>query len=87
MEPLEYEGSRFKEKGVSPVTTLLSHRILNLMLRPDAPFPSQTRDSHEFIKAWRTKQRLRLLARPDDLLRDRDSTDPDSPADLGGDER
>ena len=69
------------------MTTLLSHRILNLMLRPDAPFPSQTRDSHEFIKAWRNRQRLRLIARPDDLLRDRDSFDSDHLLDMGGDER
>ena len=69
------------------MTTLLSHRILSLMLNPSAPFPSQTRDSHEFIRAWRTRQRLRLIARPDDLLRDRDSADTDSPVDSRGDER
>ena len=65
------------------MTTLLSHRILGLCLRLDAPFPSEIHDSHEFIKAWRNRQRLRLIARPDDLLRDRDSTDTDSPADMG----
>ena len=69
------------------MTTLLSHRILNLMLNPSAPFPSQTRDSHEFIKAWRASRRLRVVDRPDDLLRDRDSVDTDSPADNRGDER
>ena len=69
------------------MTTLLSHRILGLCLRLDAPFPSEIHDSHELIKAWRNRQRLRLSARPDDLLRDCDSVDTDSPADLGGDER
>ena len=68
------------------MSTLLSHRINTLLLNPAAPFPSQTRDSHEFIKAWRNRQRLRLIARPDDLLRDRDTVDPDSPADNRGDE-
>ena len=62
------------------MSTLLSHRILNLMLRPNAPYPLQTKETHELIKA---RQRLRLIARPDDLLRDRDSPDFDSPADLG----
>ena len=69
------------------MTTLLSHRILGLCLRLDAPFPSEIHDSHELIKAWRNRQRLHVVDRPDRDLRDRDSTDTDSPADLGGDER
>ena len=66
---------------------LLSHRINTLLLNPEAPFPSQTRDSHELIKAWRNRQRLHVVDRPDRDLRDRDSADTDSPADMGGDER
>lgn len=68
------------------MTTLLSHRILNLMLNPAAPFPSQTKDSHELIKAWRVKQRLRLIDRSGSDLRDRDSADRDCVHDTEGDD-
>ena len=68
------------------MSTLLSHRINTLLLNPAAPFPSQTRDSHEFIKAWRNRQRLRLIARPDDFLRDRDTVDGDCVSGVGCDE-
>ena len=67
------------------MTTLLSHRILGLCLRLDAPFPSEIHDSHELIKAWRNRQRLHVVDRPDSILCDRDTADLDPAADLGGD--
>jgi hypothetical protein len=69
------------------MSSIIKDRMLSLKCRLDAPFPSQLHDSHELIKAWRSRQRLRLLDRPDSVLRDRDSVDTDSDPDLGGDER
>ena len=64
--------------------SLLSHRINTLLLNANAPFPSEVKDAHSFVRDWRFSQRLKLV-RSDDNLRDRDSDYPDSDPDMGGD--
>ena len=54
------------------MSKLLSDRIRELHLRPDAPYPSETRDAHDLILQWRRTQRLHSV-RTDDDMRDRDS--------------
>ena len=54
------------------MTKLLSDRIRDLHLRPDAPYPSEVRDAHDLILQWRRTQRLHSV-RNDDDMRDRDS--------------
>ena len=54
------------------MTKLLSDRIRDLHLRPDSPYPSETRDAHDLILQWRRTQRLHSV-RTDDDMRDRDS--------------
>lgn len=63
--------------------TLIKHRIQTLILREFAPFPSEVRDHHDIIRKWRMSQRLRLLERPDDSVRGRDSDDPGNDPDMG----
>lgn len=64
--------------------TLLSHRINTLLLRANAPFPSEVNDAHEFVRKWRVEQRLKLV-RHNDSVCDRDSDDIGSDFDSGGD--
>ena len=54
------------------MTKLLSDRIRELHLRPDAPYPSEVRNAHDLILQWRRTQRLHSV-RTDDDMRDRDS--------------
>ena len=54
------------------MSKLLSDRIRELHLRPDAPYPSETRNAHDLILQWRRTQRLHSV-RTDDDMRDRDS--------------
>jgi hypothetical protein len=63
--------------------SLLSHRISTLLLNAKAPFPSEVTDAHDFIRKRRMSQRLRLLERPDDSVRGRDSDDPGNDPDMG----
>ena len=43
------------------MTKLLSDRIKDLHLRPDAPYPSEVRDAHELVLQWRRSQRMHLV--------------------------
>ena len=54
------------------MTKLLSDRIRDLHLRPDAPYPSEVRNAHDLILQWRRTRRLQSV-RCDSDLRDRDS--------------
>jgi len=62
--------------------TLLSERIKQLRLRPDAPYPSELADGKQLIREWRHEQRLHLV-RSDDSVRRRDSGDSGSDFDMG----
>ena len=55
------------------MTKLLSDRIKDLHLRPDAPYPSEAKDAHDLILRWRYSQRLHLV--------EDDSSDSDSSMD------
>ena len=57
------------------MTKLLSDRIKDLHLRPDAPYPSAVRDAHDLIRLWRHSQRLHSVPSGHND-RDYDSGDP-----------
>ena len=54
-------------------TRLLSDRIKDLHLKPDAPYPSETRDAHDLVLQWRRSQRLKIV----EPERDEEQDDPD----------
>ena len=56
------------------MTKLLSDRIKELHLRPNAPYPSQVTDARDFIRRFRESQRLQLVVDP---VSDRDFDDND----------
>lgn len=43
------------------MTKLLSDRIKELHLRPNAPYPSEVQDAHEMILEWRRTQQLHKM--------------------------
>ena len=43
------------------MSKLLSDRIRDLHLRPNAPYPSEVTDAHRQVLQWRLEQRLRLV--------------------------
>ena len=43
------------------MTKLLSDRIKDLHLRPNAPYPSEVRDAHDLVLQWRRSQRLHVV--------------------------
>ena len=55
------------------MSKLLSDRIKDLHLRPNAPYPSEVQDAHEMILQWRRTQRLKVV--PKEQERDRDLED------------
>lgn len=54
-------------------TRLLSDRIKDLHLRPNAPYPSEVRYAHDLVLQWRRTQRLKVV--PKEQERDRDLED------------
>ena len=54
-------------------TKLLSDRIKDLHLRPDSPYPSETRDAHDLVLQWRRSQRLKIV----EPEREDEQDDPD----------
>ena len=54
-------------------TRLLSDRIKDLHLKPDAPYPSETRDAHDLVLQWRRSQRLKIV----EPEREDEQDDPD----------
>lgn len=54
-------------------TRLLSDRIKDLHLRPNAPYPSETRDAHDLVLQWRRSQRLKIV----EPEREDEQDDPD----------
>ena len=61
------------------MTKLLSDRIKDLHLRPNAPYPSQelrdkeaAKDAHDMILKWRASQRVHIVTRNYDEERDGD---------------
>ena len=58
-------------------TRLLSDRIKDLHLKPDAPYPSETRDAHDLVLQWRRSQRMRIVKQ------DREDDQYDVPNDDG----
>ena len=54
-------------------TKLLSDRIKDLHLRPNAPYPIEVRDAHDLVLLWRRTQRLKVV--PKEQERDRDLED------------
>jgi len=54
------------------MTKLLSDRIKELRLKPDAPFPSEILDAHEAIRIYRLQRRFGLV-NPDGTVRDNHS--------------
>lgn len=66
------------------VKTLLSHRINEtLMLRRDAPFPSEIKDARDAVNSWRRTQRLHVVGL-DCGVDDRDADGGDSDTYDGG---
>ena len=47
------------------MSKLLSDRIKDLHLRPDAPYPSEVRDGHDMVLRWRRHSRKLRLVPPD----------------------
>lgn len=43
------------------MTKLLSDRIKDLHLRPNAPYPSEMLDAKEMIRQWRLEQNLHAI--------------------------
>lgn len=43
------------------MTKLISDRIKDLHLRPNAPYPSEVRDAHDLVLQWRRIQRLHVV--------------------------
>lgn len=61
------------------MTKLLSDRIKDLHLRPNAPYPSEmlkeqeaAKDAHDMIRKWRASQRVHIVTRNYDEERDGD---------------
>lgn len=61
------------------MTKLLSDRIKDLHLRPNAPYRSQelrdkeeAKDAHDMIRKWRESQRVHIVTRNYDEERDGD---------------
>jgi hypothetical protein len=61
------------------VSKLLSDRIRELHLRPNAPYPSEmlkekeaAKDAHDMIRKWRESQRVHIVTRNYDEERDGD---------------
>ena len=61
------------------MTKLLSDRIKDLHLRPNAPYPSQelrdkeeAKDAHDMILKWRASQLVHIVTRNYDEERDGD---------------
>lgn len=53
------------------MSALLSHRINQLLLNANSPFPSEIKEAKDAVRSWRREQRLHLVAdRRDDGLRD-----------------
>ena len=59
------------------MTKLLSDRIKDLHLRPNAPYPSEVPDAHEMILQWRRTQRLHSIT--EDNPQDEPEDDDDGP--------
>ena len=55
------------------MTKLLSDRIKDLHLRPNAPYPSEAQSAHKMILQWRRTQRLKIV----EPERDEEQDDPD----------
>ena len=55
------------------MTRLLSDRIKDLHLKPDAPYPSETKDGRDMVLQWRRTQRLKIV----EPERDEEQDDPD----------
>jgi len=43
------------------MSKLLSDRIKDLHLRPNAPYPSEVFNAHDLILQWRKSQRMHLV--------------------------
>ena len=54
------------------MSKLLSERIKDLHLRPNAPYPSEVRDGHDMVLHWRRTQRLSLVVADTTDARDSD---------------
>ena len=68
MVPLNRPCAEVRKADVPAVTKLLSERIKDLHLRPNAPYPSEQlrakqaeKEAHEAIKRWRESQRMHLV--------------------------
>lgn len=59
------------------MTKLLSDRIKDLHLRPNAPYPSEAQSAHEMILEWRRTQRLHSIT--EDNPQDEPEDDDDGP--------
>ena len=42
------------------MSALLRHQVMQLRLRPEAPFPAECQDHRDMVKSWRRLQRLHL---------------------------
>ena len=74
-------GTEVWKADVHAMTPLLRLRIETLRLRDNAPFPSQVKSAHDFIRRWRYEQRLSLVrgcgSADDSRSADADDYDPD----------
>lgn len=59
------------------MTKLLSDRIKDLHLRPNAPYPSEAQSAHKMILQWRRTQRLHSIT--EDNPQDEPEDDDDGP--------
>ncbi len=47
------------------MSALLRHQVMQLRLRPEAPFPAECQDHRDMVKSWRRLQRLHLAGAGD----------------------
>jgi hypothetical protein len=63
--PFVGQSARLGEAHIFAMSKLLSDRIRDLHLRPNAPYPSEIRDAHQLVREWRYERRRLELVRTD----------------------